>query len=176
MIPKDIFENYHYEKLSSKHDLSNFSCGVEDLDEFLKCDALAQQEQNLNVTYLAVNENEILGFVSILADTIRNINRDISTIYPEYPAVKIGRLAVNEKFKGLHIGTAILDSTCKLIKKMSKKLGIGYITLDAYCSARKFYLKNEFRDMQIHNLKKLKRASKRDSAASIPMYKNIKKV
>lgn len=86
MIPKDIFENYHYEKLSSKHDLSNFSCGVEDLDEFLKCNALAQQEQNLNVTYLAVNENEILGYVSISADKIecRKINKNIEVIYPFY--------------------------------------------------------------------------------------------
>lgn len=32
MTIEDIVNNYHYEKLSSKHDLSNFSCGVEDLD------------------------------------------------------------------------------------------------------------------------------------------------
>ncbi|MDO5479476.1 MAG: hypothetical protein Q4G23_09990 [Clostridia bacterium] len=45
MISKDIIENYHYEKLSKKHDLSHFSCGVKDLDDFLKEDALAQQEK-----------------------------------------------------------------------------------------------------------------------------------
>lgn len=62
---KTILDNYHYEKLSPKHDLSKFSCGVEDLDEFLKKDALKQQEQNLNVTYLAIFEEKILGYVSI---------------------------------------------------------------------------------------------------------------
>jgi hypothetical protein len=40
MISKNIIENYHYEKLSKKHDLSKFSCGVKDLDDFLKEKAL----------------------------------------------------------------------------------------------------------------------------------------
>ncbi len=40
MISKNIIENYHYEKLSKKHDLSKLSCGVKDLDDFLKEKAL----------------------------------------------------------------------------------------------------------------------------------------
>ena len=101
MTPKDILKNYHYEKLTSKHDLSNFTCGVDDLDEFLKCDALDQQNQNLNVTYLAVHKNEILGYVSISADKIecKKINKKIEVKYPFYPSVKICRLAVNQKYK-----------------------------------------------------------------------------
>lgn len=42
---KNIIENYYYEKLSSSHDLSKFSCGVKDLDDFLKEDALIYQEK-----------------------------------------------------------------------------------------------------------------------------------
>ena len=124
MATNDILSNYHYEKLSPNHDLTKFSCGVDDRDDFLKSDALKQQEKNLNVTYLAVYDDEILGYVSILADSIRcrQIDKNISTKYPDYPAVKIGRLAVDKKYKGMHIGTAILDSICKLIKKMSKKM------------------------------------------------------
>lgn len=34
MIINDVFSNYHYDKLSQKHDLSKFSCGIDDLDEF----------------------------------------------------------------------------------------------------------------------------------------------
>ena len=44
MNTKAIIDNYHYEKLSKNHDLSNFSCGVDDLDEFLKQRALKEQE------------------------------------------------------------------------------------------------------------------------------------
>ena len=45
MDSKEIIENYHYEKLSAEHDLSDFSCGVDDLDEFLKDYALREQEE-----------------------------------------------------------------------------------------------------------------------------------
>lgn len=177
MTIEDMKNNYHYEKLSSKHDLSNFSCGVKDLDEFLKEDALNQQEQNLSVTYLAIYENKILGYVSILADTIecKTISK-IKGKYPSYPAVKIGRLAIDKKYKGQGLGNEILDSICIIIKKISNKLGISFITVDSYCNARKFYLKNEFKYGIVHNPQKLKRTSLRNKTTSIHMYKDIKKI
>lgn len=173
----DIIENYHYEKLSIHHDLSNFSCGVEDLDEFLKEDALKQQEKNLSVTYLAIFKNEILGYVSILADRIqcKTISHK-KGIYSDYPAVKIGRLAIDDKYKGLGLGNDILDTICIMIKKISKKIGISFITVDAYCSSRKFYEKNEFEFGIIHNPKKLKRTALRKKTTSIHMYKDIRKI
>ena len=87
------------------------------------------RKKNLNVTYLAIHESEILGYVSILADRIqcKTITKK-KGIYPEYPAVKIGRLAIDEKYKGIGLGNDILDTICIMIKKMSKKLGISFIT------------------------------------------------
>ncbi len=177
MYSKEIIENYHYEKLSTKHDLSDFSCGVDDLDEFLKDDALRQQEENLSVTYLAVYKTHILGYVSILADKVeyKKITNKKGE-YDHYPAVKIGRFAIDEKYKGLGLGNDILDTICIIIKNMSKKLGISFITVDAYCSARRFYSKNESKYGHIHNPKKLKRKALRDKTASVHMYKDIKRI
>lgn len=178
MISKDIIENYHYEKLSKKHDLNNFSCGVKDLDDFLKDDALAQQEKNLNVTYLAIYNDDIIGYASLLADKIecKKIDKTLKTEYKDYPAIKIGRLAVDKRYKGLEIGNEILASICELIKEISEELGVSFITIDAYCNARKFYQKNSFTLKKIHNPEKLKRKSQRDETTSIFMYKNIKKI
>lgn len=144
MTRKSILDEYHYEKLTVNHDLNDFSCGNDDLDEFLKKDALPQQEKNLNVTYLAMRRKEILGFISISADNIRcrDISKKVKSIYPNYPAVKIGRFGVSEKYKGQGLGSDMLQTIQKLILKMSKELGISYITLDAYCSARKFLFKS----------------------------------
>ncbi|MDO5479475.1 MAG: hypothetical protein Q4G23_09985 [Clostridia bacterium] len=102
-------------------------------------------------------------------------------IYPEYPAVKIGRLAIDEKYKGIGLGNDILDTICIMIKKMSKKLGISFITVDAYCTSHKFYLKNEFEygcllNSLIARTKKLKRTALRNKTASIHMYKDIRKI
>lgn len=178
MINKDLIENYHYEKLNKYHDLSKFSCGVKDLDEFLKEDAYNQQEKNLNVTYLAIYKDEVIGYVSLLTDKIKckQIDKSIQSEYESYPAIKIGRLAVNEKYKGLGLGNKILASISELIKEISEEVGVSFITVDAYCNARKFYLKNSFKQKRIHNSEKLKRKSQRDETTSIFMYKHIKKV
>lgn len=39
---KYIKENYYFETLSEKHDLDNLDCGDNDLNDFLKNDALTQ--------------------------------------------------------------------------------------------------------------------------------------
>lgn len=178
MTYEDIIENYHYEKLSSKHDLSNFSCGVDDLDEFLKNDALKEQEENLSVTYLAIYHDQIIGFVTILTDNIpyNIVKKDVKTKYKTYPSVKIGRLGVNIKYKGLHFGTMILDDISRDIKELSEEIGIKFIIVDSYCHARKFYLKNSFTQITLHNPKKAKRKALRDKNKTIILFKDIQNI
>ncbi|MBR0371909.1 MAG: GNAT family N-acetyltransferase [Methanobrevibacter sp.] len=175
---KDIIENYHYEKLNSSHDLTIFSCGVKDLDDFLKDDALNYQERNLSVTYLAMYGGEIIGYVSLLADTIayEKIKNDASIRLREYPAVKIGRFAVSKKYSGQHFGQELLDNTCKQINKISLKIGVSFITVDAYCNACGFYSKSKFKSINVHNPKKVKRIAERNSKKTILMFKKIEKI
>ena len=45
-----IKENHRFETLTDEHDLSNFKCVSDDLDDFLKSDALTQQKSKLNLT------------------------------------------------------------------------------------------------------------------------------
>ncbi|WP_298525202.1 GNAT family N-acetyltransferase [uncultured Methanobrevibacter sp.] len=106
---------------------------------------------------------------------MQKIDKSLKTEYEDYPAIKIGRLAVDEKYKGLGIGKEILASICRLIEEISKEIGVSFITIDAYCNAWKFYLKNSFAQKRIHNLEKLKRKAQRDETTSIFMYKTLKK-
>ncbi|GAA5819150.1 MAG: N-acetyltransferase [Methanobrevibacter sp. CfCl-M3] len=75
-----ILKNYILEKLTITSDLSNFECESEDLTNFLIDDALKQQEQNLSTTQIVKCDNEIIGFYSLLTDSIdlRNIRQDKS--------------------------------------------------------------------------------------------------
>ena len=64
--------------------MSDFDCGDEDLNDFLKNDALVQQRDKLNITKLILYENQIIGFVSLLSDTLilknireKNVKLDI---------------------------------------------------------------------------------------------------
>lgn len=65
-----IKENYKFETLTEKHDLSNFECDSDDLNDFIKNDALNQQQDKINITKLITCDDEIIGFVSLLTDTI----------------------------------------------------------------------------------------------------------
>lgn len=92
MDKKYILKNYFFEKLSGKYDLSKFSCNSDDLSEFIKNDALKQQKENLSTTQLVLCDNEIIGFFSLLADTInmKYIQDKISieTIKEHKPQIK----------------------------------------------------------------------------------------
>lgn len=44
-----IKNNYRFELLTSEHDLSSFHCDSDDLNEFLKEDALIQQNYKFNI-------------------------------------------------------------------------------------------------------------------------------
>lgn len=62
------------------------------------------------------------------------------------------------------------------IKELSEEIGIKFIVVDSYCSARKFYLKNSFTQINLHNPKKAKRKALRDKHKTITMFKDIKKI
>lgn len=66
-----IKDNYNFETPSEKHDLSNFECDSEDLNDFLKNDALKQQKEKLNLTKLITCNDEIIGFVFLLRNSIK---------------------------------------------------------------------------------------------------------
>ncbi len=64
-------KNLLVSKLSDKFDLTTFTCGRNDIDEFLKDDALNYQNEKLANTYLIHSkENVIVGYFSILNDSL----------------------------------------------------------------------------------------------------------
>lgn len=93
--------DYNIIKLTKEHELSSFHCGLNDMDNFLKDDALNQQEDNINTTYLLIHENKIIGFFSLLADSIniKDIPKEYECSYKSFPAIKIGRLAIHEDYQ-----------------------------------------------------------------------------
>lgn len=66
-----IKDNYQFQLLTKEHDLNDFECTSKDLSDFLKKDALDQQEMCLNTTNLIICDGKIIGFVSLLADKFK---------------------------------------------------------------------------------------------------------
>lgn len=148
MPGKDILpEELLIEKLSSNHDLTGFRCSDDDLDEFIRFDALLQREDRLNQTYICKYQGNIIAFFTVSADSIKINDKDkkrIGVNYPAFPAVKIGRLAVHEDYKRMNVGSTLIMYTVGLALDLSEKVGVRFISVDAYHGIEEFYEKNFF--------------------------------
>lgn len=66
------------EKPGGDHDLSTFGRGKEELNRFLKCFALANQQAKSAQTYVACQGNLVVGYIS------RNFLRRHFVVRPSY--------------------------------------------------------------------------------------------
>lgn len=80
-----------------KNIVEPFNCRIKDLNDFLKDDALKQQGEAVNLTYLWVSKqsNILLGYITLCADSIhlsgqkKEEMRKIGIGYKALPALKI---------------------------------------------------------------------------------------
>ena len=124
---------------------AGFSCGHEDLDDFLHNDAQKHSEQLLAVSYSLCLENGTtpLAFASLLNDSAkmnRAFRRRMPRIcqYSVSPAVKIGRFGVRVEAKGQGVGRDFMDCI-KTLFLTDNRTGCRLITVDAYAEATGFY-------------------------------------
>lgn len=162
--------NTEFEVLNESHSalLTNFSCVEEkekltklgfnkkakqriiahdeEIDYFLKFEALAEQDKNLNKTHLLINkdDNELMGFVSLCNDCIPlkiEEKEDYGFTYGTIPALKIARLAIDNKYQYKNISETIFKYAIYQAIKMRENSGLAFITLDCYKHRLDFYQK-----------------------------------
>jgi GNAT superfamily N-acetyltransferase len=134
--------------LDQNDDVSSFSCGVKDMDEFIQKEALDFQKERLGVTYLFMHNQEFVGFATLsMADLKREKmeakHRPQSKV-ENYPALLIGQLAVCEELQGQDVGTFICDFCFDRALRFSKIIGCRFMFVNAIESALGFYLKYGF--------------------------------
>lgn len=184
-----IKKNYHFQLLTREHVLKDFECSSKDLNDFLKNDALDQQEMYLNTTNLIMCDSKIIGFVSLLTDTFKLGNIEDENVRNKIkeklkvtgnknnvPAIKIGRFAIDKKYAGKGLGKHIFRSILFSLTKFKDNVGFKYITIDAYASAFEFYVyKHDFkyREHDEKNIKKIKEIIKKDPEKRFALYKDL---
>lgn len=187
-----IKKNYKFEILNEKQDLSKFECDSQDLSDFLKNHALKQQKMNLSLTQLVICDKHIIGFVSILTDTIKlniiknqQIKNEISkelniSANNEIPAIKIGRFAIDKKYAGNGVGSHVFRNVLLSILNLSKtKVGLRFVTVDAYAIAFSFYVdKNNFsyRKSDVKYVKKLEDIINKDPERQFVLHLDLKDI
>ncbi|MDE6311384.1 MAG: GNAT family N-acetyltransferase [Muribaculaceae bacterium] len=146
------FSKFTFRQIESHTEIKSFDCGDADLNDFLVSDAKNYLRAMMALTYLLEDNAECktVAYYSLLNDKIvfdpderqfwNRLNRRIvnSNRRKEYPAVKIGRLAVSKEYAGNHIGEAILLQIKHMFATM-RRSACRFITVDAYSAAVPFY-------------------------------------
>lgn len=149
-------DNIRVVRLTQDYEFKSFDCGNQDLNNFLLTDSKPYAKKLLSVTYILETDEEIAAYFSVSNDKISVPDSDkatwrkIKSLFPhskhrsDYPAVKIGRLAVNGRYNNRGIGTDILDFVKDLFIT-NNRTGCSFVTVDALREAIPFYVKNGFR-------------------------------
>jgi len=135
---------------NAKYTLAPFDSGDEELNDFLKNDALKEQQLLLSKTHLCFYKDRAAGFITLAADSIR-IEKDKLDVsqhidgcnYPAYPCILIARLAVDKRLHRYGIGRYLLSFAIGFA--LGGPLGCRYISVDPKETALKFYEKFGFR-------------------------------
>lgn len=155
----NFYNEYSIRKLRRGDRIQTFSCGDEDLDDFIINDAPLYRDALLAVTYIIERnkDKEAVAYFSLANDRIaikdfpsnnefnkfrrhRFVNEKRLT---NYPAVKLCRFAISKSAKGQGIGTLLLDFMKRYFLS-DNKTGCRFLTVDAYRTAEIFYQKNGF--------------------------------
>jgi GNAT superfamily N-acetyltransferase len=141
--------------LREEDDLASFCSTSDELNDFLKSDALKAQNDLISRTYLCFWKGALAGFVTLTTDTIGyNLVEHCDSIdgyvYQKYPAIKIARLAVDKRYKRRGIGQNLLLWAIGKAYEISRQIGCRYITVDAKRESIDFYLEYEFKIVKKH--------------------------
>jgi GNAT superfamily N-acetyltransferase len=103
---------FHVAPLDAEHDRAVFNSGSEPLDRYLREQVTQDVRRRVAACFVALSEQRI-GYYTLasaspmLADLPASIGKKLPR-YPTVPAVRMGRLAVDQAFKGQGLGGALL--------------------------------------------------------------------
>lgn len=142
-------ETPRVEPLGSHHVRTEFSSGVEPLDRYFRTQAGQDARKNMAAPFvLVLSDGTIAGYYTLSAtavpapelpaDTIRKLPR-----YPLIPATLLGRLAVDQRFRGQGYGRFLLADA--LLRSVRSEIASFAVIVDAKDDdARRFYERESF--------------------------------
>ncbi|HEX5165312.1 MAG TPA: GNAT family N-acetyltransferase [Thermomicrobiales bacterium] len=139
--------SYDLEVLDRRHNRPDFSCGVESLDRYFRRFARQDMQRDLAVVYVLNDEgaNRVAGYFtlcasSILSDELPASLADRLPSYGAFPAILLGRLAVDRDYQSRNVGRFLLVAAIRHTYRASRSIAAMAVTVDAIDeSAGAFY-------------------------------------
>ena len=136
-------------KLSRKHVVEGFDCGTAALNRFLERYALQNKQADASRTYVALDEEEVVGFYTLVVGEVAHADAPARIVkglakYP-VPVMVLARLAVSKTRQAQGIGAGLLKDALLRIVGVADSAGIRAVAVHAKdAPARTFYERFDF--------------------------------
>ena len=142
--------SFRVEALTAAHNRKAFTCGAEPLDRYLRELATQDIKRRVSNCFVALDDAGVIAAYFTFAATslpLTEISTEEARRLPRYgllPAALIGRLAVDQKFRGRGLGSALLLDAAERAARADS--AIFALIVDAKDDAAvTFYLRHQFR-------------------------------
>lgn len=141
-------------RLEPRDDRSEFRSGNIDLDRFFQRYAGQNQfRHHIGTTYVAVQGEQILGFVTVSSGeiTAEKLAKNLRRRLPAYPLpiLRLARLAVDRRFQGHGIGRLLLRAMLELALEIRDSISCIGVVVDAKPGAVPFYASFGFTPIEL---------------------------
>lgn len=136
-------------RYDKSHNKADFDCGNEALNRFIRQQASQLIKRYETVIYAAIDDNRLAGFYTLSACQIMQSD-DSERLKQQSPhspigCILLGRLAVDNHYKGQGLGADLLLHAMQTAKHLSQMLGLAFVIVDAKDeTAKAFYQKYGF--------------------------------
>lgn len=137
--------------LQKSDERSGFHSGQSDLDNFFQRFAGQNQfRHHIGVTYVATDEEQVFGYVTVATGSVERValpeGRKLPPNYP-LPVLRLGRLAVDQRYQGQGIGKLLLRHVFLLALQQKEQVGCVGVIVDAKPDAIPFYQRYGFQQL-----------------------------
>lgn len=130
-----------------QHDRSDFQCGEESLDQWLKEKAKQSSKADTARTYVVCEGDKIIGYYCLSAFSVEAtaVPAALRAGYAPVPCILLGRLAVDNRHKGQGLGDEMMMSAFYRVSEIAETVGARALIVHAlHERAASFYLRLEF--------------------------------
>ena len=143
------------EPITSAHVLTDFDCGVDSLNDWLKRQALKNDISRASRTFVACKDLQVIGFYALAAGSInrKEAPGKIKRNMPEpIPVMILGRLAKDLHWQQNGIGRGLLKDAVLRTIKAAKHAGIRALVVHTLSEdARNLYLQHGFQESPLNH-------------------------
>ena len=137
---------WRIERLAKRHDRSDFDCGDDGLNDFLRRYAGQHACKDISRTYVALPQDSqaVAGYYTLSSGSVRleTLPDAAARRLPQYPipTAHLGRLAVDVRIQGQDLGAILLVDALERARDLAERIGIHAVMVDAFNDkARSFY-------------------------------------